>query len=99
MLEGRKVVIYSFSPTRSTNFFTPWVGFLAFLSTWKHIKYVIFEKFTGHVSKVGWKQCRKKDIFVYLEKSSGTWKSVSCFEFKGLNDISVLETSDSLILF
>lgn len=81
------------------NFFTPWVGFLAFLSTWKHIKYVIFEKFTGHVSKVGWKQCRKKDIFVCLEKSSGTWKSVSCFEFKGLNDISVLETSDSLILF
>ena len=80
------------------NFFTPWVGFLAFLNTWKHIKYVIFEKFARHVAKVGWKQFRKRYLCL-LGKRSGTWKLVSYFEFKGLNDIPVLETNDSLLLF
>ena len=61
-----------------------------------HKKYAIFEKFSRHVSKVGWKQFSKRYLCLF-GKRSGTWKSMSYFEFKGLNDIPVLETKDSLL--
>lgn len=79
------------------NFFTPWIAFLAFPNTWKHIKYVL-----GAIEQAcfkSWVETMWKRYLCLFGKISGTWKSQSYFEFLGLNDIFVLQTTEFFSIF
>lgn len=93
-----KKSLFILSLARSMNtFFSPWIYFLAFLSIRKYIKYVIWE-IRQACFKAGWKQFRIRYLCLF-GKVSGTWKGMSYFELKGLNDIPMLQTNKLFLFF